>query len=156
MLQFLVPIIILKEKFSTTFVQSFVCVLLKIDNSFTILLQETAGTYSEIRISRTSHQGFFKGTELNPFLPGAAVHIETSHLFLLCKTNNWLLYKIQHLAEMGLLMLYNLQSMGTKCLFIRKISVLGFFFLSVFPNIGTRKTLFMQCLLNLISIFNLF
>ena len=37
--------------------------------------------------------------KVTPFHLGVAFHKETSHL--ICKSNNWALYKKQHLAEIG-------------------------------------------------------
>ena len=43
---------------------------------------------------------FSKGIALNPFQPGFAFHIETSHLFdLEWKSNDWFLHDAQHLAK---------------------------------------------------------
>ena len=36
---------------------------------------------------------------LNPFQPNVALYIETNNFH--CKSNDWLVYEIQHWAEMG-------------------------------------------------------
>ena len=43
----------------------------------------------------------FQITYINPFQPSVVFHIETSHLFLLCKTNDWFLYETQRWPEMS-------------------------------------------------------
>ena len=43
-------------------------------------------------------KGFKKAFD-NPLQLIVAFYIETSHLFLQIKTNDWFLYEIQHLAE---------------------------------------------------------